>query len=323
MRWGLWMAPIINTFLRQSPDPSWYNQDGAVRTLVAIGADISLPNADFRNFSLMMFLGLLAYDWLRVIIWFDHMGLRVATLVNLSFLGGDRADEAAGRFLGHGARTRAIPDGIRRFGTWAPLLIPFYIPRGAEWDKAWTGAEALSHGGPMPGPVKVLALAYAVAGVGIAGAAYFLAERMRTRHGAPTPTFAGASEALSHAPWSFAFNNGSVGVEVWRDGRGAATVMAEERGGFAIDLIRRPLDPLQSRGQFFYLTEGDEKPWSIGFEPARRAGEYRIQQTGFNKVEIVHIHSAFARDDGDRARPARRRPELAHPPRRSLRQARA
>ncbi len=32
LRWGLWMAPIINSFLRQSPDPSWYNQDGAVRT---------------------------------------------------------------------------------------------------------------------------------------------------------------------------------------------------------------------------------------------------------------------------------------------------
>ncbi len=39
LRWGLWMAPIINSFLRQSPDPSWYNQDGAVRTLVAIGAE--------------------------------------------------------------------------------------------------------------------------------------------------------------------------------------------------------------------------------------------------------------------------------------------
>ena len=41
LRWGLWMAPIINSFLRQSPDPSWYNQDGAVRTVVAIGADAS------------------------------------------------------------------------------------------------------------------------------------------------------------------------------------------------------------------------------------------------------------------------------------------
>src|SRR5208283_640628 len=34
LRWGLWMAPIINSFLRQSQDPSWYNQDGAVRSAV-------------------------------------------------------------------------------------------------------------------------------------------------------------------------------------------------------------------------------------------------------------------------------------------------
>ena len=111
--------------------------------LVSIGADIGLPNADFRSFSLTVFLGLLAYDWLRILIWFDNMGLRVATLVNLTFVGGDRVDEAAGRFLGASQRTRAIPDGIRRFSTWAPLLIPFYIPRGADWDTAWTGAETL------------------------------------------------------------------------------------------------------------------------------------------------------------------------------------
>ena len=76
MRWGLWMAPIINTFLRQSADPSWYNQDGAVRSLVAIGADVGMPHDGFADFSLTMFLGLLAYDWLRVLIWFDHMGLQ-------------------------------------------------------------------------------------------------------------------------------------------------------------------------------------------------------------------------------------------------------
>ena len=147
LRWGLWMAPVINSFLRQSPDPTWYNQDGAIRTGVAIGANVTQNPTDFRQFSLAMFTGLLAYDWLRILIWFDHMGLRVATLVNLSFLGGDRADEAAARFVGHHGRTRAIPDGIRRFGTWAPLLIPFYIPRGPEWDKAWTGAETLARGG--------------------------------------------------------------------------------------------------------------------------------------------------------------------------------
>src|SRR5277367_2780451 len=113
----------------------------------------------------MMFLGLLAYDWLRVIIWFDHMGLRVATLVNLSFLGGDRADEAAGRFLGHGARTRVIPDGVRRFLTWAPLLLPFYIPRGADWDHAWSGAEALARNGqaPLLPEVRVLLIGYGIA----------------------------------------------------------------------------------------------------------------------------------------------------------------
>ena len=164
---------------------------------MASGADIAMSSADFRSFSLMIFLGLLAYDWLRILIWFDHMGLRVASLVNLSFLGGDRADEAAGRFLGHGARTRAIPDGIRRFGTWAPLLLPFYIPRGADWDKAWTGAEALSHGGgAMPGPVKTLAVAYAVAGAGIVAASALIVSRLREKRAAAGPWLAGAPVAL-------------------------------------------------------------------------------------------------------------------------------
>jgi cyclic beta-1,2-glucan synthetase len=290
LRWGLWMAPIINTFLRQQPDPTWYNQDGAVRTLVAIGADIGLPSASFRDFSLMMFLGLLAYDWLRVIIWFDHMGLRVATLVNLSFLGGDKADEAAGRFLGHGARTRAIPDGIRRFGTWAPLLIPFYIPRGAKWDEVWNRAEAISKGAQgMPGPVKVLSFAYLVAGAGIALGAFIIGGRMREKPGASAPPLASVPPTLADEPRRFLVNNGAVAAEIWRDGRGSASVTAAERGDFPIHLIRRPLDPLQSRGQFFYLSEDEGAPWSIGFEPARRAGEYRIAETGFNRIEIVNV----------------------------------
>ena len=203
LRWGLWMAPIINTFLRQSGRPSWFNQDGAVRSLVAIGGDIGLSPADFRDLSLTMFIGLLAYDWLRMLIWFDHMGLRVATLVNLTFLGGDRVDEAAGRFLGHGARTRVIPDGIRRFATWAPLLIPYYIPRGADWDKAWTGAETLARGGPMPGAVKALAIAYGIAGAAISLAALVIAARAREKPGAPTLALAGAPAALSDLPHSF------------------------------------------------------------------------------------------------------------------------
>ena len=45
LRWGLWMAPIINSFLRQSPDPSWYNQDGLTRTVAAGVASVALPPA--------------------------------------------------------------------------------------------------------------------------------------------------------------------------------------------------------------------------------------------------------------------------------------
>jgi cyclic beta-1,2-glucan synthetase len=145
LRWGLWMAPVVYSFLRLAPDPTWYNQDGAVRTLVATSMAWALPPDAFRAWSLELFLGLLAYDWLRVLIWFDHMGLRVATLVNLSFVGGDALDERAARFLGHPGRGRVIPEGIRRFATWAPLLIPFYIPRGAEWDGVWAQAEQV-HG---------------------------------------------------------------------------------------------------------------------------------------------------------------------------------
>jgi cyclic beta-1,2-glucan synthetase len=289
------MAPIINSFLRQSPNPDWFNQDGAVRSLVAIGADVGMSHDRFADFSLTMFMGLLAYDWLRIIIWFDHMGLRVATLVNLSFVGGDRLDEAAGRFLGYGARTRAIPEGIRRFGTWAPLLIPFYIPRGANWDKAWTGAEALSRGGATPDAVKTLAVAYGVAGVAATLGAIVLAARLGERRAKPTPglALADAPAALSVFPPTFTGNNGAVGIELMRDGRGAAFVAGEERGGVPIDLFRRPLDPLQVRGQFFYLCEDGEAPWSIGWEPARRAGDYQVEEVGFNRFSIVNAMSGL------------------------------
>ena len=120
-RWGLWMAPVIYSFLRMAPDPTWYNQDGAIRTAAAIAQSLTLDAPEFRAWSLEVFLGLLAYDWLRILIWFDHMGLRVATLVNLSFVGGDLADERAARWIGHSGRARCIPDGLRRFATWAPV----------------------------------------------------------------------------------------------------------------------------------------------------------------------------------------------------------
>jgi cyclic beta-1,2-glucan synthetase len=143
LRWGLWMSPIINSFLRPMGEPTWYNQDGAIHTLAAIFQNATSSPEDFRAWSLHVFILLLAYDSVRILIWLDHMGLRVATLVNLSFLGMDKLDERLTRFLGSNFSSRCIPESVKRFATWAPLLIPYYIPRGKDWDIAWSRSEAL------------------------------------------------------------------------------------------------------------------------------------------------------------------------------------
>ncbi len=150
MRWGLWMSPIINSFLRPMGDPTWYNQDGAVRTVLAVFKDATSTPDAFRAWSLQVFIYLLAYDAVRILIWMDHMGLRVATLVNLSFLGVDAFERRLARRLAPAATARCIPEAVKRFTTWAPLLLPFYIPRGADWDKAWSAAETL-HAQSGPG----------------------------------------------------------------------------------------------------------------------------------------------------------------------------
>src|SRR3954451_11714888 len=147
LRWGLWMSPIIKSFLRPMGDPTWYNQDGAIRTLLAVYHDATMTPDAFRAWSLQGFIYLLAFDIIRILIWVDHMGLRVATLVNLSFLGMDRLDARLARVVAPASTARCIPEGVKRFTTWAPLLIPFYIPRGREWDAAWSGAETLRNQG--------------------------------------------------------------------------------------------------------------------------------------------------------------------------------
>jgi cyclic beta-1,2-glucan synthetase len=143
-------------------------------------------------------------------------------------------------------------------------------------------------GGPLPGAVRVLAIAYAIAGVAATLAALAIAGRAREKLGRAGPPLAGAPEALGQLPRSYSFNNGLVGVELLRDGRGAAFVLGAARGSFAIDLTRRPLDPLQSRGQFFYVSEEGQAPWSIGYEPARRAGAYDVEETGRNSLAIAN-----------------------------------
>jgi cyclic beta-1,2-glucan synthetase len=291
LRWGLWMAPVIYSFLRMAPDPTWYNQDGAVRSLVATVQSWTLAPEAFRAWSLQVFLGLLAYDWFRVLIWFDHMGLRVATLVNLSFIGGDMADERAARALGHHGRTHVIPEGVRRFATWAPLLIPFYIPRGGEWDYVWGEAERMQASAPslLP-PVETVLVGYGLAAL----AALVLAVLLRRRAAAAkAATDAGVAPAPAPA-WDpgrfYRLSNGLYTFTATADGRTNSHAL---RGGHGqeIDLTRRSDEPLLLTGKFVYLRDAgpDGELWSLGWQPVRHAGpDYEVSQPGPTSLRFVN-----------------------------------
>jgi len=261
LRWGLWMAPVIYSFLKASPDPSWYNQDGLVRSGVATWMSSTLPEGDFRQWSLEIFTALLAFDALRVLIWFDHMGLRVATLVNLSFVGGDALDEEAARFLGKAQISRAIPEGIRRFGTWAPLLLPFYIPRGAEWDKAWSTAEQMTNLRP-PSYLYLLSGYLVYAGLLALALVVFLLAKLARAGQIVIPGVTGPGGAPGSRPLTL--TNGLMTSEWFEDGQGACRVEGVARGGPPIDLTRRPDDHAHPRGRFLYLREDGGTLWSLG-----------------------------------------------------------
>jgi cyclic beta-1,2-glucan synthetase len=299
-RWGLWMAPIIYSFLRMSPDPSWYNQDGALRTAVATAKSLTSSPAAFRAWSLQTFTNLLAYDWLRIAIFIDHMGLRVATLVNLSFVGMDVVDEKTARFLGHAMRTRVIPSGLRRFATWAPLLIPFYIPRGSDWDTAWNSAEAIAKAHPLAlFPPALLPGAFLTISLFVGGAV--LARQLhKHRHSASAhPQQAAAAEQEAACAnldgTAFVIHNGFYTLTLAADGRGWSRVFSSVRAGNEIDLTRRLHDPLQLRGKFFYLKDLDmpaadpARIWSLTFQPMRRVGEdYCVTRLDRSTLRIVN-----------------------------------
>ncbi|MFO1168520.1 MAG: glycosyl transferase family 36 [Rhodoblastus sp.] len=274
LRWGLWMAPIIYTFLKSVPDPAWYNQDGLVRTGVATLIQTTQSHQAFVDWSLAIFTGLLAYDWLRVLIWFDHMGLRVATLVNLSFVGGDALDESSARFLGKAQTSRAIPEGLRRFGTWMPLLLPFYIPAGADWDKAWTGAEKLR---AVSQPTLSLLLGYAIVA---AAAALFLAALVLRRLAVTGKRTAAFGTGIGGLPESrpFVLTNGYLTSEWYDDGQGVSRVERTARNGVQIDITRQPDDPGQPRGKFVYFREGDGDLWSLGNAPIAGGEPTKLQR---------------------------------------------
>ncbi len=166
LRWGLWMAPIIFTFLRPMAEATWYNQDGLIRTGFAVVNSLTHDADGFTAWSLNVFTWIIGYAWFQVLIWIDHMGLRVATLVNLSFIGLDRLDERFAAFVGRDATARFIPEGVKRFATWAPLLIPFYLPAGAQWEKVFNAGSALQaqQAGGSPGLRSLLIAAVLLAG---------------------------------------------------------------------------------------------------------------------------------------------------------------
>lgn len=167
LRWGLWMAPLIFTFLRPMAEATWYNQDGLIRTGFAAVNSLTHDAAGFTAWSLTVFSWIIGYAWFQVLIWIDHMGLRIATLVNLSFIGVDRLDRRLATFVGRDATARFIPEGVKRFTTWAPLLIPFYLPAGAQWEQVYSTGTVIQarQAGSAPGLVSVLIATLATAAV--------------------------------------------------------------------------------------------------------------------------------------------------------------
>ncbi|GDX38594.1 hypothetical protein LBMAG20_08090 [Methylocystaceae bacterium] len=292
LRWGLWMAPVIYSFLKAAPDPTWYNQDGLIRTAVASWMNYFLPDNEFRAWSLDIFTALLAYDVLRVLIWFDHMGLRVATLVNLSFVGGDMLDEKAAAFLGKEQISRAIPEGIRRFGTWAPLLLPFYIPRGDQWDTAWSAAEQLSQTRPpsyayLFGGYLIYAAILSLSLIG------FLLLRLARAQKTPLDGVTGSGGVPGSTP--FKLTNGLMTSEWFEDGQGTIRIEGVARGGPAIDLTRRPDDPAHPRGRFLFLKEASGELWSLCQAPTHQWGhESSLSDIGENCLLLKTQHNGIA-----------------------------
>jgi len=271
-RWGLWMAPIIYSFLRMAPDPEWYNQDGAVRTLVATLMSLVLDDNSFRAWSLNLFISLLAFDWLRILIWFDHMGLRVATLVNLSFIGGDMLDEKVARTVGYPATARYIPEGLRRFGTWMPLLLPFYIPRGQEWDIAWNTAEQMA----LQAQTEALSVSIWLCAVfAVMGA---LVSVVWLRKGGVSFRYGGWAAQV------FRLHNENYRLELDAQGRGFSQARRHSGHHDYVDLTQRPMSPLSPAGKIFYLQENRAgtlpEIWSLqsSSRPATGA-HYAVQQS--------------------------------------------
>ncbi|MFC2092011.1 hypothetical protein ACFLTD_04490, partial [Elusimicrobiota bacterium] len=251
LRWGLWMSPIIFTFLRMMPNPTWYNQDGAVRTLFAAYNNIAMSPETFQAWSLKLFVWLLASDLFRIIIWIDHMGLRVATLVNLSFIGMNKLDEKMARFIGTAAAQRYIPEAVKRFTTWGPLLLPFYLPRGEAWDYAWTTSEAMQNAAKSTGiSTWIYSLSvsdkflYSLLAIIIFTMISFAFRALKRR-------------SDKKREKTFELGNREYRVTLKENGGGFSQLLHKE-----YDLTRRSYDTIDPCGRVLYIVDAAQKPES-------------------------------------------------------------
>ena len=235
--------------------------------------------ADFRDFSLTVFLGLLAYDWLRVLIWFDHMGLRVATLVNLSFIGGDRARRGGGAisrpWRAHPRHPRRHPP-FRHLGAAAhSLLHPARRGMGQGLDRRGGARQGRADARRGQGARRS---SMRVAGAAIARGGASSSPPARAKPARAAGPADGAPAALERAAARLRLQQ--------RRRRRRSPARRTRRGATSWPTSAAALRSIssavrstrcKSRGHFFYLSEEGRAPWSIGYEPARRAGDYRVE----------------------------------------------
>lgn len=252
LRWGLWMSPIIFTFLRMMPTATWYNQDGAIRTFFAIWNNATMTPDAFQAWSVQIFLWVMAFDFFRILIWMDHMGLRVATLVNLSFLGMDKLDEKVAKFIGPAVAQRYIPEGVKRFLTWAPLLIPFYIPRGEQWDYVWSKSESMQNAMRGKGLIPTLQhlslgqlVLVIVAAILVSTVFVHFIRRIRYR-------------ARKRRIKTYEMSNRDYKITLKENGEIFSEVITKE-----CDVTRRSYDIIDPCGRVLFLVDVAEKPGSV------------------------------------------------------------
>jgi cyclic beta-1,2-glucan synthetase len=167
----------------------------------------------------------------------------------------------------------------------------------AAWIGTWNGAERL-HNAPQPTPVVGLAAAYGLAGLVGCLAIALIAGRLRPHWPRAGRFGVTLSDRLTQGRPQFNLSNGLIGRQILADGRGYSHVYSTARNGSPIDMTRRPTDPLELRGPFFYLRDrspegtGDTSVWSLGYEPAHSAGQdYLVSEI---KPSCIAIRNSVA-----------------------------